>query len=211
VERAFSHWWHRYSRGLESLRFAEAVRANERRIQKGLVFEGEEGERAWRDGIRLNRWNHATSHRLYLDLGYYAQHLQRYQRWFPPSQMLVLFFDDLARDPAAAARAVWEFLGVDAEHGLDDDDPRNRAAAFQVSRLAARVRRWPRPRALRAIVPDAVQDQLRGWMKGRPTTRPAPDPEAIAWLESHFARHDDALEALLGRRLPWRAERRASA
>ena len=205
VMRAHSHWWHRFSRGLEALPFPLALRANLERLQSGERFEGAAGERAWRQGILLNHWNHATKHRMYLDLGYYAEQLERYRQRFPPDRIHVLFFDDLTRDPAAATREVWRFLGIDANRSPRETSTRNPASTLQRSRLAARVRRWPRPAGLQRLIPAAAQEPLRRWMQGRPARKPEPEPDAIEWLREHFAPHEEALEALLERPLPWRS------
>src|SRR3972149_6925354 len=51
VERAYSHWWHRFSYRDEILPFHEAIRENLSRIARGILFEGGNGARLWRDGL----------------------------------------------------------------------------------------------------------------------------------------------------------------
>ncbi len=49
----------------------------------------------------------------YVVLGEYARLLEGFFDVFPREQLLVLFHDDLERDPAAVCEAVFSFLGVD--------------------------------------------------------------------------------------------------
>jgi Sulfotransferase domain len=53
------------------------------------------------------------AHPEYVDGGRYAQHLRRYLQLFPRDQIFVSMFDDARRDPLAAMREVYRFLGVD--------------------------------------------------------------------------------------------------
>ena len=52
----------------------------------------------------------------YVEQGRYATHLERWLAVFPRPQMLVLLFEDVAADPRAAARTVYEFLRIDGNH-----------------------------------------------------------------------------------------------
>jgi Sulfotransferase domain len=52
------------------------------------------------------------AHPEYVEAGRYARHLRRYLELFPREQLLVSFFDDARRDPLAAMRQIYEFLGA---------------------------------------------------------------------------------------------------
>jgi len=52
----------------------------------------------------------------YLEQGRYATHLARWLACFPRQQMLVLFFEDILREPQRVAWRVYRFLGVDTAH-----------------------------------------------------------------------------------------------
>jgi Sulfotransferase domain len=53
------------------------------------------------------------AHPEYVDGGRYAQHLRRYLQLFPRDHIFVSIFDDARRDPLAAIRELYRFLGVD--------------------------------------------------------------------------------------------------
>ena len=50
---------------------------------------------------------------MYIEQGRYATHMQRWLRFFPPEQILVLFMEDIEQDPGAVAQTVYDFLGVE--------------------------------------------------------------------------------------------------
>jgi hypothetical protein len=48
--------------------------------------------------------------------GIYVDQLIRWHSVFPREQMLIMFFEDFRKDPAAATRKVTEFLGLKPHH-----------------------------------------------------------------------------------------------
>lgn len=46
--------------------------------------------------------------------GFYHRQIERYREFFPDSQILILVYEDIARDPQAFLARVFSFLGVDA-------------------------------------------------------------------------------------------------
>lgn len=52
----------------------------------------------------------------YVEQGLYATHLERWLQFFPREQILVLLMDDIVADARAAAKRVYEFLGISPDH-----------------------------------------------------------------------------------------------
>ena len=203
VERVHSHWWHRYSRGQESLGLAAALEADRARIERGEGFVGEEGSHRWRAG--LYRDGPSTGHRVLLDLGFYAEQLERYRALFPAAQCKVVLHEDLAADPPREMRELFGFVGVDPDVLVTDTTVRNRRPERVRSPMARRALFAARALGLRRLVPRRLRT-LEHALLERPEQRPALDPglrrELVAYYESHNAR----LERLLGRDLSsWRA------
>lgn len=48
-----------------------------------------------------------------LQMGLYADHLERWFEYYPKAQMQILFFEDLKRDAAAFLRSIYEYIDVD--------------------------------------------------------------------------------------------------
>ena len=57
-------------------------------------------------------------HPVFIERGLYARIIDAYLAHFPPDRLLVLFFEDLERDPAAYMRPLFEFMGVEADLDL---------------------------------------------------------------------------------------------
>jgi hypothetical protein len=49
-----------------------------------------------------------------LEQGFYHEQLARYDALFPKSQMLVLIYEDIRKDPIAFMRHIYEFLGIES-------------------------------------------------------------------------------------------------
>jgi hypothetical protein len=102
VRRAYSHYWHERHKERETLSFEEAIAAEPARL-------GDDEQRLARGEIRQSR---AHQHFSYLARGRYAEQLERWWRHYPRERLLVLRFEELARDPLAVLDRTLEFLGL---------------------------------------------------------------------------------------------------
>jgi Sulfotransferase family len=160
----------------------------------------------------------------YVVLGEYGRLLQGYLDVFPREQLLVLFHEDLERDPAAVCERAFAFLGVDPDfnppnlgHRHNEGASRRRFAWLDLTRwqrAAAGSRAlgglWRRlPRSLRRRVLELFD--LTAWrlflwnrVPGDPEAIPDPaGPEALARLRAHYREDGQRLNALLGVAPPW--------
>ena len=199
VDRAFSHWWMRRCEGWEALDFEESLRENHRRIAAGLTIEGADAERLWRahmapradhEGLRR------CSLRVYLEAGHYAVQLERYLRYFPRSQLCVLFFDELSRAPLDTTRRLFEFLGLDPTE-IRKPPARENVALTTFSQplftLSHRLRlQRVLPRKMLAVARTALS---------KVGHRPTMSGETRTWLRRHYEPHNRRLEELLERDL----------
>lgn len=202
VDRAFSHWWHRFSRGQESLDFETAIARDRARIEAGEGFRGEEGARRWREG--LYGLHSATRHRALLDLGFYDEQLERYLALYPASQLQVLLYDDLARAQDDVMRDVFRFVGVDPEAPIEDTSEQNVRRETQRSASARRALFAIRALRLQHLVPKRLRPLVHRAAE-RPAKRPRLRPEVRASLVEYFEPHTARLEAMLERDLSaWR-------
>ncbi len=197
VDRAYSHWWHRFSRGLETLSFAAAIEHDLAHDDGVERFSGEEGAKRWREG--LVNLGVTTRHGLYLEVGRYAEQLERYGALFDWDRIKVLFYEDLSRDPRALTREVWSFLGVDPSAPLADAEARN--VRRQAVRTPAAARVLQVGEALRRFVPASLRPRLRALLPERTAQQPPLDPGLRRELEHYFRPHNERLERLVGRDL----------
>jgi hypothetical protein len=142
VSRAFSAYSYQRVRGFEPrTEFAAAI---------DQELEG-----------RRQTWHHLWQ---YVDMGRYARQLRPYLERLGSERLLVLFHDDLRRDPAGLSRRVFGFLGVDegvevaADRVNISGKPRN---AF-VQRTIAWTARQPHARkAVQTVLPYRVRERIK--------------------------------------------------
>jgi hypothetical protein len=144
VNRAFSHYMMDLREGFQTNpHFLEA-------LQQDFAQE----EKGW-----------GVSH-LYVELGLYCDQLQRYFDVFGRDRVLVLFAEDLHRNPVAELKKLFRFLGVNEDVAYTIDlsrrhnsfaMPRNEMARFvMTSRPLRRLSRIFAPRYLRRYLRDHV-------------------------------------------------------
>ena len=117
VDRAYSHWWHNYSWGDEKRGFKEAVEVNLRRLESGPFFESEEEAILYRE--TLNFRTGFSPYVSYIDSGFYADQIQRYNEAFGPGKIKILLLDDLKADTKGVMESVFKFIGVDHRVSID--------------------------------------------------------------------------------------------
>ena len=103
VERAWSHWWHQVRRGHEDLSFDDAVAAEDSRLTAGLLDV---------TGAGVGSLTYHDHHHSYVTRGIYAPQLERWWRFVPREQTLVLRSEDLFEQPAAVFARVQAFIGL---------------------------------------------------------------------------------------------------
>jgi hypothetical protein len=163
----------------------------------------------------------------YVVLGEYGRLLQGYRDVFPPEQLLVLFHEDLERDPAAVCTTAFEFLGVDPSfrppnlgQRYNEKGGRRRFRWLDLTkwqraaaRSAALRRVWRlAPASLRLRVLnrfDRAVWRLFLWNRvpaeGTSADADPVSAETLAALRAHYREDEARLRALLGTDPPWAA------
>jgi len=145
AHRAYSNWLQHVQHGREPLSFAEALNAEEERIERGWAW--------W--------WHYARR-------GYYAEQLEPFLDAFPHEQVLILLHDDLRRDPRQLLAQVCRFLEIEPIVG-ERAEQRHNQSLVPRSPTHARVRRLVRPAAAAsaAVLPKGAEERLRRWFQGK--------------------------------------------
>ena len=111
TDRAISHYFHEKQRGYESLPIMEALLEEERRLESA---------------IRLKDYkNYSFIHHSYKSRGHYSEQLERYLKFFPRQQVLILNSEEFFHDQHNILRQVTDFTGVDSDFKVKDSHPRN--------------------------------------------------------------------------------------
>lgn len=124
TERAYSHYQHNVLRGTEPLTFEAALDAEAERLDRAD------------DGTASVAHHKRHS---YVTRGRYAEQLDRWLAFYPREQLLVLFSEDLYRDPGATYAQVLDFLGLPS-HSLAEYQVHTRRGAWSGPPLAAPTR-----------------------------------------------------------------------
>ena len=149
----------------------------------------------------------------YIEQGLYATHLQRWYDAFPAAQIKVMFAEDISCDASAAARELFDFLGVDP--GFDSPilhERRNESDRPRLPLLRSGLRSggdWMRRRGLEPVLAriktaGPVAAMLRANKIEVRNEIPPMTPATEARLRDTFAPEMQRLRHLLGRdTLPW--------
>lgn len=212
AERAHSHWWHRVTRGYERRSFEEVVREELAELAAGDRFQVARDPEAWkRNFFPGTRGTHADVREVrFLEMGHYAEQLHRYSELFPPDRLRVLFFEDLVpegddrneADPSRRReelRDLFVFLGVDpGEAPLDL--PRENVSRQRVKgRTGFLLERLSWILGLGRYLPKRLRTTVRRKLS-REAERPPLSPEMRRALLDHYARPNEELCRLVGRR-----------
>lgn len=171
VERAFSHYLMDLRMGFTDKDFISAIKD-----------DMQSKERLWGNSS------------LYIDLGLYAQQVQRYLELFPSNQILILLHDQLQSQPVYVAQNLSRFIGLeDAEISLAE---RHNVAKVPRNKLAARIIRQPwlkkisRSKKLVKLMPYASKILAS-------RTVPQITEEEQEYAYSYFSKDIEVLEQML--------------
>jgi hypothetical protein len=116
-------------------------------------------------------WARPESH--WMRIGRYQPQLSRYFQLFPRSQIHILLFEDLQKDPSGVMQQLYGFLGVDPTFQPDFETPHN-VGGMPASRLLEGVFT---SRAIKAAVEPWIPKQAANWVRWLRTRnmRRAPD------------------------------------
>jgi hypothetical protein len=149
VRRAYSHYWHERDKGREPLSFEDAIAAEPDRI-------GRDQERLARGEIERSEAHRYFS---YLARGRYAEQFERWLQFYPRDQLLVLSFEELARQPLPVLSRSVAWLGLPAMHGAQLEPRNTRQYPPIEAATAERLRAYfaPHNAALAALLDEPVR------------------------------------------------------
>lgn len=111
TERAISHYLHEKRNNREPLSILKAFKEEEKRLEPAIRT--------------INYNNEAFVHFSYKERGLYDAQLERYLKYFPMQQILVLSSEELFCETDNCLRQIFNFIGVDAEFKVTDLRPCN--------------------------------------------------------------------------------------
>ena len=170
VDRAYSHYLMVRREGYETLSFAEALAAEDQRIEHGWGYH----------------WH-------YRRRGFYAAQLKPYFERFRRDQIQVHLYDDFVRDPIALTQAIFRFLNVDDRFVPDVSRRHNESTTPRFHALQPYLMQPRRSKTrIKALLPRRlsrhIADGLRRWNL---TKAVVPDDLRAEWTDVY---RDDILQ-----------------
>ena len=201
VNRAYSHWWHWFSRGVEKKSFEQIVEDNFLRLREGPFFDTPQSAKLYED--TLDRRNGYSPFPSYIDSGYYADQIHRYIDRFGKSRVHIMLFDDFVADPEHELGAVYDFLEI-VHQGNIGSEPQNRA----MSKLGVKVVGFVRELPFKKVLPFKYRKMLMATLRmafANSVLMSSMDMKLRERLIDHYEPYTSALEKLIERKLPgWR-------
>jgi len=192
AERAFSHWWLLYSRGIEDLSFEDAIAANLDRLERGPDIT----ELGWQEHVSIRSRGLGQKYRMYLDHGDYATGIGRYLEHFDPAALRVVFTHEMGVDTAGVVRDLYGFVGVDASIEIDSPERVNEALGSRGRGVMQAAKRTGLTR-LGPLLPDSVKQKVKKRLSKMGDKEQLSD-EMRTRLRDHYRPSVAQLEGLLG-------------
>jgi hypothetical protein len=177
ADRAFSQYLHNVSDGHISQPFRDYVRASLRHSGEGL-------------GI----------HQPFLEMGFYADQVQRYLDHFPRNQIGIWFYEETKSHPREFMRDVLEFLHVDTSFTPDTSIRYNEPQIPRMVRTNQVLRGGRRWQMLKRLTPVPIRSFVRNTIY-RPSGSVSMQQEDRGLMLDFYRNDIHRLEGILGRDL----------
>jgi hypothetical protein len=177
AERAFSQYMHAISDGVLTQSFHDFVRSALRHNGEGF-------------GI----------YRPFLEMGFYADQVRRYQEHFPRNQIRVWLYEETKERPREFMREVLEFLEVDSTFVPDTSKHYNRPCISRGVKSKQMLRRLGVWQMLRRVAPAPVKAKLHKAIY-RPAGSLTMEPQDRALMLDFYRNDIQRLQALIQRDL----------
>jgi len=164
MERAFSGWSMRVGNGTEQLSFCEALQENLKQ-RETLKFETEADAKIWAEDMMRDDRQGETGPRTYLEGSLYAYNLKHYLKYFPLSQIKIIFLEDLQKDLHGTLKDLFIFLGVDPAYRIEHTEQKNTYKKSKIKFLEPFIgKHSPLVKMLRKIMPGSFKKKVLNTM-----------------------------------------------
>jgi len=160
VERTFSGWSMRANNGTEHLSFREAITENLKQ-RETVKFESPKDAEEWAEDMKRGDRLEETGFRTYLEGSLYATNLRHYLKYFPLTQIKVIFLDNLQKDLHGTLKEVYTFLGVDPNYIIEKTEQKNTYKKSKIKILEPILgKNKPLSKMLAGIMPKGVKKKI---------------------------------------------------
>ena len=181
VERAFSHYLTRQTKGILKQPFHEMITSVINEREKGISSE----------------FNFA------LDSGLYTNNVKRFQDIFGTEKVKILIFEEFIKEQKKTVKEVLEFLGVDSDPPETIEKMYNVYGAPRGKLSQYILASDSLVKFSRHIIPQSLRWELRKKLLLKKEKKPELSNEDRTLLEDFYRKDVHALQKLLQRNLPW--------
>ncbi len=195
LDRTFSSWLMQKGMGKELLPMREAIEINLKQMGY-ITLEGEEGAKTWKQSTG-NFSADETRLRTYIQGGMFAAILKSYYKRFQPSQVKIIFLDDLKKDFDGTMSSLFKFLGVNDKFIVPNKEIVNFHFDRKASKVTNKLFGIKGTRFLIDLTPKFIKDKLKKSWKTKEPLKLEMDERLYLW---EIFKDDIAeLEQILGR------------
>ena len=189
VDRAYSHWWMRKTQNREELSFEEAIQRNRQRLATGCTLEGKDGEKMWRESLVPGTG--MVELRTYLDMGYYADQVERYLDLFSKNNIKIILLRELSNNEKIVINTLFEFLDISKTHTVSDFEKRNVSFSPTVSKVVSGARKMQ----IGKLIPKRAKATVHRLLS-KVGNKPSMPNHVREELGNHYRPHNRKLEKL---------------
>jgi len=197
VQRAHSHYWYYFSRGVEKLSFKDAIVHDLNRIQNGAFFKDQSHMREYLRELGLPE--NQAYFRTYVDSGFYADQISALLELFPRNQILFLKSEDFFKNPLGQLDGVCDFLGICKKVSFRAPHTKNPSRSLWAQKTIRAFTKLPLrqyvPMPVKKLVIPAVE-----WLSPTPPKLAIPpaDEDILRVLEKLYREKNVGLDAMTG-------------
>ena len=179
VERAYSHFLYYQSFGFEKRTFRKAIEDNIKNI----------------DNI---------SGKHYINGGLYFEQLQRYLEFFKKEQILIILFENLAKNTGHEITKIFDFLKVSEKLPKEIDTVFNQYSHTRSTLSDHILKSTFITKFSRKIIPEPLRIKLREDILTKKSTKPEMNESDRLFLQKFYSSSVNSLSEFLDMELPWK-------
>lgn len=197
MDRTFSSWLMQSGMGKEKLPLREAIEINIKQMQY-ITLEGEEGSKTWLNSF--GNYNADESRlRTYIQGGMFSEILSIYTKRFDPSQIKVIFLEDLKNDFDETMKDLFTFLGVNPDFIIPNKEVVNFHFDRKANRITNKLFGIKGTQILKNLTPKKIKNRLKKAWKTKNPSKLSLEDRIYLW--EIFKDDISELEKLIGKDL----------
>lgn len=198
MDRTFSSWLMQRGMGVEKATFRDAVDINIKQLEY-VTLEGAKGAETWNSSV--GNFDIGESRlRTYIQAGRYADIIKSYEKRFNPSQIKVIFMEDIKNDFDGTMKSLFSFLGVDDSFVVPSKEVVNFYFDRKANKVSNKIIGIKGTRFLAKRIPKGIKNIFKNKWRVKETPKISDEDRQYLW-DKIFKDDVAELEKMTGRSL----------